>query len=459
MTVIDPTHSKGSILLVDDLPENLQLLSELLTQLGYNIRSVTSGRMALKTLSVKQPDLILLDIKMPDMDGYQVCTAIKADERLRDIPIIFISALDDVFDKVKAFECGGVDYITKPFQIEELVARVENQLTIQRQKTALQQEVKKRQEAEEVLYQSRALLVSVLNTALDGIAAMQAVRNLSTGEITDFRCLVINPVIAKAFKRSREELIGKQVFKKFIQRIDTTLFEQFIALVDTGESLEADFYYPLDESCWYHFVAVKLDDGFAITVRDITIRKQMELKLQQANQELQLLAHLDGLTKIANRRCFDEFLAREWKRLYRTQQPLSLLMLDVDYFKPYNDTYGHQGGDDCLIKIAQAVQKIVSRPADLVARYGGEEFTITLPETDLAGAVIIAEAILNAVIALNIPHQTSTVSHQVTVSIGISCLIPTVDFSFEHLIYQADQSLYLAKQQGRNRYCTNADLC
>ncbi len=448
----EPTNTKGTILLVDDLPENLQLLSELLIQLGYAIRSVTSGKMALKTLNVKQPDLILLDIKMPDMDGYQTCAAIKADDNLRDIPIIFISALGDVFDKVKAFAVGGVDYITKPFQIEEVVARVENQLTIQRQKEVLQAEVKKRQEAEEVLYQSRALLASILNSALDGIAALQAARD-SHGEISDFRCLVINPVIAKVFSRSREELIGKLVFKKFIHRINADLFDKFIAIVETGEPLETDFYYPSGDSCWYHFVAVKLGDGFAITVRDITARKKIELELQQANRELQLLTHLDGLTKIANRRCFDEFLVREWQRLCRTGQPLALLMLDVDYFKSYNDFYGHQGGDDCLIKIAQTLQQTVYRPADLVARYGGEEFAITLPDTDLQGAMTIAEAIRHAIAGLAIPHETSEVSQQVTMSIGIASLIPMLDRSSEYLVCQADQALYLAKQQGRNRCC------
>lgn len=281
-------YTKGTILLVDDLPENLQLLSELLTQLGYTVRSVTSGKMALKTLNAKQSDLILLDIKMPEMDGYQVCTVIKSDEKLRDIPIIFISALDDKFDKIKAFASGGVDYITKPFEIEEVVARVENQLTIQRQKTALQQEVKKRLEMEEVLYQSRALLSSVLNSALDGIAAMQAARNPHTGEIEDFRCLVVNPLIARAFNKNREELIGKLVFKKFIHYINPNLFSRFVSVVETGELLSSDFYYLLGDSYWFEFVAVKLGDGFAITIRDITIHKKMELELQKANSDLQL---------------------------------------------------------------------------------------------------------------------------------------------------------------------------
>lgn len=213
MTINEPTPSKGNILLVDDLSENLQLLSELLIQLGYTIRSVTSGKMPLRTLQVKQPDLILLDIKMPEMDGYQVCAAIKGNDLLQNIPIIFISALDDAFDKIKAFTCGGVDYITKPFQIEEVIARIENQLIIQRQKLALQQEIKKRQEAEEVLYQSEALIASVLNSALDGIAALQAMRNPQTGEIEDFSCLMINPILAKIFNQKSEELIGKFVFK------------------------------------------------------------------------------------------------------------------------------------------------------------------------------------------------------------------------------------------------------
>jgi diguanylate cyclase (GGDEF)-like protein len=456
MATTEPANAKGNILLVDDLPENLQLLSDLLIQLGYTIRSVTSGRMALKTLNAKQPDLILLDIKMPEMDGYQVCTAIKADEKLRDIPIIFISALDDAFDKVKAFSCGGVDYITKPFQIEEVVARLENQLTIQRQKTVLQQEIKKRQEAEEVLYQSRALLASVLNSALDGIAALQAVRDPQTGEIEDFRCLVVNPIIAKAFSRSREDLIGKLVFKKFIYRINPDLFQRVVAVVETGEPIEQDFYYPLDESCWYHFVAVKLGDGFAVTVRDITARKKMELELQAANHELQLLAHLDGLTKIANRRCFDEFLSKEWQRLCRSLQPLALLMLDVDYFKPYNDFYGHQGGDDCLIQIAQAIQKVISRPADLAARYGGEEFVVVLPETNQEGAITVAQTICSAIRSLAIPHQASKISETITISIGIASLVPVSNLRPDYLTEQADKALYLAKQQGRNQYYCSA---
>ena len=449
--MIDSTPTKGNILLVDDLPNNLQLLSDLLTQLGYTVRSVTSGRMALKTLKVKQPDLILLDIKMPEMDGYQVCEAIKADTGLRDIPVIFISALDDTFDKVKAFECGGVDYITKPFQIEEVIARIENQLTIQRQRIALEKEIKKRSETEEILYQSRALLASVLNSALDGIAALQAIRDPQTGNIEDFRCLVINPILARAFHKNREDFMGKIVFKRILQRFDPLLFEEFVQLVETGDFLEKDIYYPWGESSWYHFVAVKLGDGFAITVRDITSRKMMELELQEANKRLELLASVDGLTQIANRRIFDEYLALEWELHHREQKPLSVILMDIDYFKNYNDYYGHQQGDDCLIQVAQTLTQVTKRATDLLARYGGEEFAAILPFTNAQEALLLAESMRRAIAELAIPHPQSEISDKITLSFGIASLVPGANNSPTDLIQAADHALYSAKNRGRDR--------
>ncbi|MBD2293688.1 diguanylate cyclase [Anabaena sphaerica FACHB-251] len=453
-------ENKGNILLVDDIPENLQLLSDLLIKLGYTVRSVTSGRMALKTVKVKRPDVILLDIKMPEMDGYQLCQALKADEDFRNIPVIFISALDEVFDKVTAFNSGGIDYITKPFQIEEVVARLENQLIIQRQQRLLEQEINYRRETQEVLYQSRALLSSVLNSSLDGIAAMQAIRDPSTGDIEDFRCLVVNPVIAKVFQRSREEMIGKLVLKKFLTNIEPELFESFVEIVETGEPLERDFYYPSGNSDWYHFVAVKLGDGFAITIRDITARKQTEIALQDANQKLELLANLDGLTQVPNRRCFNNRLKSEWQRLAREKQPLSLILFDIDAFKRYNDYYGHLAGDDCLLNIAQAVYKFIrhedmSRPVDLVARYGGEEFVILLPNTDLVGAIKVASRIQKVIHNLGVPHTDSNVRDIVTVSLGVASLIPTLEVQPDTLVACADKALYDAKQQGRDRYAFN----
>ncbi|AFZ57254.1 diguanylate cyclase [Anabaena cylindrica FACHB-243] len=176
-------------------------------------------------------------------------------------------------------------------------------------------------------------------------------------------------------------------------------------------------------------------------------------KAEDANQKLEKLVNLDSLTQVANRRCFDGRLQAEWNRLKRERQPLSLILFDVDKFKLYNDYYGHFGGDDCLIRIAQTVQKIVNRPADLVARYGGEEFSVLLPNTDLVEAIKVAQSIQQAIHDQAIPHAKSDVKDIVTLSLGIASLIPTCDIKPDTLITSADKALYNAKRQGRDRYC------
>ncbi|QKQ77019.1 diguanylate cyclase [Nostoc sp. TCL240-02] len=175
---------------------------------------------------------------------------------------------------------------------------------------------------------------------------------------------------------------------------------------------------------------------------------------EDANFKLEQLVNLDGLTQVANRRCFNARLQAEWERLAREQQPLSLILFDVDKFKSYNDCYGHLEGDYCLIKIAQTVQQIVNRPGDLVARYGGEEFLVLLPNTDLAGAIKVTQNIQQAIHAQSIPHAQSDVKDIVTVSLGITCVIPICDIKPDTLIASADQAMYNAKQKGRDRYCT-----
>ena len=171
--------------------------------------------------------------------------------------------------------------------------------------------------------------------------------------------------------------------------------------------------------------------------------------LQQANLKLECIARLDGLTEVANRRYFDEFLDQEWQRLTREKQFLSLIMFDVDHFKLYNDFYGHQAGDECLIKIAHAAQQVLKRPADLLARYGGEEFAVILPNTDEIGASNVATQIKLAIQDLDILHVKSK-EQIVTLSLGIATQIPSIDRTSEAFISEADHALYQAKQQGRN---------
>ncbi|BDM81636.1 sensor domain-containing diguanylate cyclase [Acaryochloris marina] len=185
--------------------------------------------------------------------------------------------------------------------------------------------------------------------------------------------------------------------------------------------------------------------------QEIEERHRAEAKLKQLNQQLQQLSRIDGLTSIHNRRSFDESLDKEWRRLRREQQPLSIILCDVDHFKQYNDTYGHQAGDTCLQEVALAIDKSVKRPADMVARYGGEEFVVLLPNTPLPGATHIAEMIRTAIEVLRIPHKTSSASDQVTLSLGVATVIPNTQQTYTELLEAADAALYRAKQQGRNR--------
>lgn len=185
--------------------------------------------------------------------------------------------------------------------------------------------------------------------------------------------------------------------------------------------------------------------------QELLERQKFEVLLGETNQQLYRLASLDGLTQLANRRRFDEYLVQEWRRMVREQTPLSLILCDLDCFKAFNDTYGHPAGDACLQRVAQAITQVVERPADLVARYGGEEFAVILPNTTIDGAIQVAEKIRAEVKALAIAHTNSQVSQFVTLSLGVTSIIPTSNLSFTTLIAVADHGLYQAKAEGRDR--------
>jgi diguanylate cyclase (GGDEF)-like protein len=198
--------------------------------------------------------------------------------------------------------------------------------------------------------------------------------------------------------------------------------------------------------------------GFFAAYRHISVTRyniklgRLNRELVQANKKLEAMSYLDGLTGIPNRRKFDEVLENEWKRCERNQLTLTLLMIDIDYFKPFNDRYGHLEGDDCLKKVARTLQSLLRRPGDFVARYGGEEFSILLPGTDPAGAENVARKILDSVMALNIPNPDSDVSDCLTVSLGGISTVPTRSLPANWFIKKADHLLYQAKENGRNRY-------
>lgn len=297
----DGAQEKSRILIVDDMPDIVKSMNAILED-DYNVSFATHWRKALEIAERTQPDLILLDILMPDMDGYEICRRLKAEPITRDIPVIFITALVGEADEEKGLATGAADYITKPFNPSIVKLRVQNHLT---------------------------------------------------------------------------------------------------------------------------------------------------LKLQR--DQLAALTMTDGLTEIANRRRLDLQLDAEWRRCARNHSPLAAVMVDIDQFKAFNDNYGHLAGDECLRRVAQALDGVPHRPGDLVARIGGEEFLCLLPGTDAEGAALIAERLCDAVRDQKIPHSFSSVADHVTVSAGFAIVEPSRNGDPEHVIKLADEKLYEAKKAGRNR--------
>lgn len=333
---MESSRKHYSLLIVDDTPDNVDLLRRYLMRFKkFRINSVENGQLALDYLQsqplAEHPDLILMDVVMPKLNGFETYRALQTLYPNWDVPIIFMTGLSDLSSKLEGLELGAVDYIIKPFQKEEVLARIELQLRL-----------------------------------LD---------------------------------------LTRQLRAK-------------------NEQLE----------------------------REIAERQRIEAKLVTANLELERLATSDGLTQVANRRCFDTTISREWQQLAQENCPLSLVLCDVDYFKRFNDHYGHQAGDDCLIRVARALQEATRRSTDLVARYGGEEFAVLLPDTDLVMAIEVVDRLREAINRLKIPHEQSDANPWVTVSLGVACQFPSLGNTPQELIAAADAALYEAKQQGRNTY-------
>ena len=211
------------------------------------------------------------------------------------------------------------------------------------------------------------------------------------------------------------------------------------------------------EQIWYEITKTQFRDASDDTVgvlticRDVTDRKATQQQLADAIMELQMLSFSDGLTQVANRRRLDEALLLHWQQHQRDQEPLSLIMCDIDCFKAYNDNYGHQEGDRALIAVADIFKNMLRRPLDLVARYGGEEFAILLPNTDQAGAKVVAQNISSGLDASNIEHGYSVAGCKLTLSQGVATFIPQQDSEPNQLIAAADKALYQAKHAGKIR--------
>lgn len=301
-TVSEKDATEQTVLIVDDTSSNIKTLGEILRN-ECNIIFARNGKNALELAQKMRPDLVLLDVVMPEMDGYEVCRRLKENKFTEMIPVIFVTSLDTEEDEEKGLELGAIDYITKPFHPPVVKMRIRN-----------------------------------------------------------------------------------------------------------------------------------------------------HLELVRYRNQLKLLSTTDGLTGIANRRRFDDQLYIEWGRALREQEPISLIFLDIDNFKKYNDFYGHLQGDECLRTIAKAIHNSQMRDTDVVARYGGEEFAIILPNTDLQGAEWCAKRLQETIEQLAVPHPHNASYKCVTVSMGISSVMPTPNITPEQLLTFVDGCMYEAKETGRNKF-------
>lgn len=420
--LVDPR--KPAILIVDDAPDNLGLLRTIMVRQGYQTFVATSGDRALDIALRVKPDLILLDIVMPGIDGLETCRRLKAHAATARIPVIFMSARTETVDIVAGFDVGAADYVAKPLRIEEVCARVRAQLRL-------------RSSSETQTAQADRLRM-IVNSMDQGLLIVER----------SGRVQYANPACERYLGYAPEDLVGLSLANLLAGHDGADAGPGAIdALVNGQCTREVRIRHRDGVLRAMDLTMTPMDaaDGlFVVLLHDITHHKQSEDALHRA-------AMLDPLTQIANRRHFGAFLDKEWQRAMRTAQPLSLVVLDVDHFKLYNDTLGHAAGDTCLQQVAQALQAHAHRPTDLAARYGGEEFVLLFPETPAASARDMAEAIRAAVQALDIPNPNSPTSPWLTVSVGVATIVPTQLDEIETLFVCADRAMYAAKAAGRNR--------
>ena len=435
------THN---ILVVDDTQANIALLTEILEKQGYRISAAQNSEQALKIANHIIPDLILLDVMMPDIDGFETCRQLKSNDKTQSIPIIFVTAKTEIEDLITGFSLGAVDYIYKPFQSEEILARVKSQLTIQDLNGQL---VKSEREIRHLLikYQNQSQrLEQIVNNVIDGIMEIT-----STGIIQ-----LVNPAIERLFGYKAEELYLTNFTDLLAEPFASQYSEQLMkrnteyAVFNEQKIIEIIGKRKNGKPFPIEFTIVKMPSDeiiYLVVIRDITEHKDKEEKLRH-------LSYIDPLTQLANRRRFDESFPREWMRSQRNNKPLAFIMIDIDFFKQYNDTYGHLAGDVCLTTISNLIQNNIKRPGDTIARIGGEEFALILPDTDSKGAVKIAKQLRDSVKDLSIAHGTS-IYEVVTISLGIAvCSDKKQSGSYKILYSLADKALYQAKNSGRNTY-------
>ncbi len=375
---------------------------------------------AMDKLKAEQYDAVITDYHLADGTALELFGVVKS------TPVIVTTGTSNQEIAVGAMKAGAADYLIKDFEhnhLKVLPVTVENAIK------------HKRDEG----------LFNMLSHAMRSINDSVYITDLSDNVI------FVNKAFCEAYGYEEDEIIGKPRNVLWSKSTDDEKARELLdKTLKAGCSMEvthrhksgAELAVSLSRS------SIKNEYGEEVAIaavsRDITERKRLEEKLRA-------LSFLDELTGIANRRSYEKFIEAEWRRATRERTSLSVILIDIDYFKLYNDTYGHQAGDECLRLVASAIDKVAKRQGDMVARYGGEEFIVVLPGTDASGVGILAEAMREKVSSLEIAHKSSEVGPFVTISLGVASMLPVPGTEPSTLVAAADIELYRAKQFGRNR--------
>jgi diguanylate cyclase (GGDEF)-like protein/PAS domain S-box-containing protein len=423
---------KPTILIVDDMQVNLALLSEILRN-EYNIKIAKSGQKALEIVSHGEVDLILLDVVMPIMDGYEVCRLLKQDDKTKNIPVIFVTGNDSAEDEEKGFLIGAVDYILKPFKHTTVKSRVKTHINLHLRQIELETMTKAIQEKNDVLKRYTELIdqyVITSSTDLDGII-------ISASE-----------AFCKISGYSKTELIGANSnivrHPDFPQSFYKTLWDT----ITDNKTWEGEIKNKKKDGGFYWvkaFISPTFNDlgiktGYTAIRQDITDKKLIE--------EISIT---DGLTNIYNRRHFNDTFPKIIQSSKRSNELVCFLLMDIDHFKQYNDNYGHQAGDDVLIKFAQCLKETLHRADDLAFRLGGEEFGAVFKAQSKEKAYEFANLIRENIENLKLKHDFNSASKYITASMGLICTNANDINNMDEVYKQADDLLYMAKENGRNQ--------
>ncbi|MDD2325589.1 MAG: PleD family two-component system response regulator [Alphaproteobacteria bacterium] len=447
------------ILVVDDTPLNVKLLAAKLAKDYYFVTTATNGPEALDAVKRDAPDLILLDIMMPDMDGFEVCTRLKADPASKHIPVVMVTALSDVADRVRGLECGADDFLSKPIDDVALMARVRSLLRLKmirdewrlREETAAQFSMPKpdteepddtggailllEDDAHEAQTIAACLIKNAVNTT-----QVETTDKLASAAMTNTHDMA---VISLDLKDDDGLRLCAQL------RASEATRNLPVLLIANGDEIEK--------------VAKGLDLGATdyllrpIEAAELNARVRTQIRqkrhydrLRQNYEQSLSLALVDPLTGAYNRRYMDMHLPMLFARCKATVRPLSILSIDLDYFKRINDTHGHAAGDAVL---KETINRVLAslRPSDLVVRMGGEEFAVIMPDTEQKTALLVGERLRESLAEAPIPLPSGGEPIPVTASFGVASVNHESDATPATILDRADAALYRAKETGRNK--------